>query len=491
MRKKQKQGSRYRFGMLGLFLIGIAFVGCEAEKDFLEESDNGKQMRRDITFEQFKKEIGQPKFSTKFSLSGSDLARSMEDFEIDTTNVKALETNFIVYSMKLEPKFVPEVYKFYNLLVYKDNGDEIVKQIMEFKPTTEIIGETEQEKYNYLQAASKQIIYSTKESNLTTFCVKTEIDMVCRCYGHTVFECNGCSLGWTWRIRVITVPCTNGGEGGGPGNGSNPGSPIGGSPSDGGGGGPSSTINNENAIIASPVVPGLDGVSAAIKNPCAKLKKFNTNNTIQQTLRILKEQSSGQAEHGNYISETTNTAGATYLSFPVIPQDSNNPYAININAGLSTGKVKGAMHCHTDPATTTMFPMFSAADLDILYQIADKHVPANNAVKDYTEYTVMLSVGSGHYALKLKNFSGDYYNLNHNILDFKKDLEEENKKIGHLASSNDLIKVFLKNLNEYFGNEVALYKATEGTDSNGLPVVTGWKEQTLNENNDILEINCP
>jgi len=354
----------------------------------------------------------------------------------------------------------------------------IVEEIIEFIPTTEITGETEQEIYNYLQTASKELIYSSKTLTTSSTCVTLGLVEVCNCLGHTRDECLGCTTGFRWTIRMITAECSTGGDGGGSGSGS----------------GASPTTNNEaeDQIIASTVVPGLDGEGAARKDPCAQLKKFNTNSTIQQTLRILKGHSSGQSELGNYISETTNTAGATYLSFPVIPQDPNNPYFLNINAGLTTGKVKGAMHCHTDPATTTMFPMFTAADLDILYQIADQHVPANNVTKDYSEYTVMLSVGSGHYALKLKNFSGNYYNLNHNLIDFKKNLEEENRSIGHMADSTLLIIAFLKNMNKYFGNEVGLYKATEGTDSNGLPVVTGWTEQTLNDTaDDIVEINCP
>ena len=46
-------------------------------------------------------------------------------------------------------------------------------------------------------------------------------------------------------------------------------------------------------------------------------------------------------------------------------------------------------------------------------------------------------------------------------------------------------------MNNYFGNEVGLYKATEGLDSNDQPIVTGWKEQTLNESGTLVTISCP
>ena len=253
------------------------------------------------------------------------------------------------------------------------------------------------------------------------------------------------------------------------------------------------TISNTNPenlheVLTTVVVPEIDKPN---NDPCSELKKFNTNNAIQQTLRILKEQSSGQAEHGNYISETTNSVGATYLSFPVIPQNPNNPNQLDITAGLTTGKVKGAMHCHTNPATTGMIPMFSAADFAALYGIADAHVPANNAEKDYAEYTVILSVGSGHYALKFKSFDGNYAIFNEKFSDFEKNLKKDCKKLGATASSSQQIKTFLKNMNNSFVDAVGLYKATETTGSSGISNITGWKEQALDENGEVFEINCP
>lgn len=254
----------------------------------------------------------------------------------------------------------------------------------------------------------------------------------------------------------------------------------------------SNQTNNQPTITNDPCNPSNDvGVlPPPEKTPCEELNKFNDNNTIQQSLQILKTQSTGVAERGNYISEITNSSGANYLSFPIIPQDPKNPNLLYIAGGLSTGKVKGAMHCHTNPSTTGMVPMFSAPDLEALYQIAYAHVPINNAEKDYAEYTVMLSVGSGHYALKLKNFSGNYAKFNTNIINFQKKLEKENEKLTSMAVSTDLVITFLKNINEFFGDEVGLFKATETIDANGLPKISGWKEQTLNENGYIIEIDC-
>lgn len=229
---------------------------------------------------------------------------------------------------------------------------------------------------------------------------------------------------------------------------------------------------------------------SVVKTPCSELNKTIKNQSIQLTLRILKGQSTGTAEHGNYISQTTNNVGVSYLSFPVIPQNLNKPNEVDIAAGLSSGNIKGAMHCHNNPATTNMIPMFSAADFAALHYIASKHIPPNNGIKDYSEYTVMLSVGSGHYAIKLKNFNGSYLNFNENFSKFEKNLVKDYDKLGAMVSSTSLTTAFLKNMNKYFGNAVGLYKANESTGTNGLSNITGWNEQTLNINGDIVEINC-
>ena len=45
-------------------------------------------------------------------------------------------------------------------------------------------------------------------------------------------------------------------------------------------------------------------------------------------------------------------------------------------------------------------------------------------------------------------------------------------------------------MTKYFGNEVGLFKAKEVTNTNGLSVITGWEEQTLNLGGDVAEIPC-
>lgn len=475
-----------RLKMFISFVLMIALIQSGCEKNLYDEHLQHKRIKTDINLSQFKRETGLNKISkhikikTNFNTNlerNSDGSYEVTDFIIDFDIIKRIEFNEkITYTLQIKP--IEEVSdRFFNIIYYFKDGWQT--NIVEIKPKQENLIQILNGTTEMIDGTLKTIFNSSTSSQ----------DCISYVYWYetcpqeapcTPSWCDGCI---TCVHRVTTIECYP-----------DPtilfldaGSSSGGNTSSGLGANPSS---NDNEIATTPVINSafLD----APKNPCSELMKLNTNNSIQQTLRILKGESSGQNEHGNYISETTNSLGATYLSFPIIPQNPNKPYELDIPAGLSTGKVKGVMHCHTDPASTLMFPMFSAADFAILYNIAYSHIPSNNATKDYSEYTVMLSVGSGHYALKFKNFNGDYNsNLNSNFNAFKTNLENDNMKIGHMANSNLLIQNFLNNLNKFFGNEVGLFKATESTDSNGLALVTGWKELTLDSTGTIIEIFCP
>lgn len=224
------------------------------------------------------------------------------------------------------------------------------------------------------------------------------------------------------------------------------------------------------------------------KNPCEQLNRIIPSSSIQQTLRILKSQSSGDDEYGNYIATTTNASGASYPSYPIVPRDPKNPHSLDIEAGLSAGNVKGVMHCHTNPEKGGV-PMFSPGDLRSLRSIARNH-NANGQEKNYAEYTVMLSVGSGHYALKFKDFNEFTNNYGANFDKFEKMLDLKYNKTGSTANSITLIKNFLNSLKDNNFSSVGLYKATETINANGISEISGWKEQMLDTNGNLTEIPC-
>lgn len=484
MTKKLKLLSKICIG-----LCLILFASCE--KDLYDEHLHQEKIKSTISLDQFKKETGFKDFSTsvniKHNISNaqrtSNGSYEFDDFIIDTKTINKVVINQkTTYTFQLVPKDIVND-RYFNIIYYYKNGWQ--SQILEIKPTPENLLNRKAGTTNKLEGSIRKIYQSNKYQ--TFFDCNDIVLLIQNCTGCTG-SCDECSI---CQYHITISICG--------GNAGvfyvNAGGSTGGNSSDAGGGAhgdASGSAPSDNEIQVAPVLNNtyLEGQQHE-KTPCSELYKYITNNSIQQSLRILKQQSSGNAEYGNFICETTNTAGATYLSFPIIPQDPKNPSQIDIKAGLANGNVKGAMHCHTDPASTTMFPMFSTADLGCLYQIAFQNIPVNNAPKEYAEYTVMLSVGSGHYSLKFKNFNGDYEaKLNANLADFKKYLESENLELTPMADSTLLIKAFLKNLNKYFGNEIGMYKATEGTDANGLPNITGWKEQVLNEVGDVIEIDC-
>ncbi|RBA28610.1 hypothetical protein [Flavobacterium tibetense] len=495
-----------------IFVLCCYFISCN-EDNLHEHNHNVKAgiKTTKISYTEFKKhikaftvvaDVNKQKSSSKLSKIVKD---TINGFTIDTREGLYIQyANLHSFTFPIYRDEATELLE--NLVLsYQNDGSYKVK-ILQYRLTPYEKVSLQNGQLKSIQNPIETIFLDNFDNNLVTqSCGYTTETIWVSCgsgeHNSTNIESWGsCNSNTPPRVYTVTKPIKCIDEGGSGSGGSNDDSIGSGSTSGGGGGGslgdsdyppeyPTIETDPEEYElgISSPVL----SIDKPISAPCNELSKLVTNNSIQQTLRILKGQSSGTSERGNYISETTNSLGATYLTFPVIPQNQNKPYEIDISAGLATGNVKGAMHCHTNPATTSMFPMFSAGDLMALYNIAYEHVPANNSVKDYAEYTVMLSVGSGHYALKFKNFSGDYISkLNTNFSNFQKDLETENINIGHLANSNLLIKTFLKNMNKYFGDEIGLYKATESIDSNGLPIITGWKEQTINSNGNVDEINC-
>ena len=199
-----KKRNIFYFTFLVCFLVILS--SCEAEKEFIDNANEGKNLKRQITFGQFKNEIGQPRFSKKFALATNANARGITDFEVDTTLVKSLESNYLVYSMNLEPKFEVTEDKFYNLVVYKDYSNEVVKQIVEYSPQNTIFPENDFETFSFLQSTATEVIYS---SRLTVEPICAEVITVdrCNCANHTVSECGGCSSGFRPVSELVIVPC--------------------------------------------------------------------------------------------------------------------------------------------------------------------------------------------------------------------------------------------------------------------------------------------
>ncbi len=266
-----KKRNIFYFTFLVCFLIILS--SCEAEREFINNAEDGKNLKRQITFGQFKNEIGQPRFSKRFSLATNANARSIADFEVDTTLVKSLESNYIVYSMNLEPKFEFTDDKFYNLVVYKDYSNEVVKQIVEYSPQNAIFPSNDFEAFSFLQSTATEVIYSSR-STVEPICTEVVTVDRCNCANHTVAECGGCSSGFRPVSELVIVPCSTGGSE--PDPLPDPYYPD--ETGDTGGG-------NDGAVAVDPVFPNFK------KTPCQKVKELlDSQPVFKQKLKALAPQ---------------------------------------------------------------------------------------------------------------------------------------------------------------------------------------------------------
>ena len=513
-------------------LFGLLAVSCENDESLVEEKVSPHNQDLPISVvtttyeeagEKFKQVSSKHELDNHIGLESHGSTQRRGDspgIVIISEVVKVIKQgDYTSFTMLIEPKDIASNI-FYNLTIEEVKG--VTKMfITKYVPTEAWLennnmpfhGQITTFRINDLQTALDRVdtpingggegggamTYPT-DCNGTVIATVIVNEIRCGC-GHDVAEnCDGCNISpqfpyLDYKTVYECVPNTPppGGNpftdppGGTPGTTNPPGGGTGGG--SGPGNTPPSPPGNDPSLTA-PVGPK-DGTASA-STPCGELKKLLPNNSIQLTLRIIKGKSSSSEEFGNYFAVTTNSAGATYTSFPIIPKDPEDPTKLSIGDGLDAGNVIGAAHCHTDPVSTKAIPMFSPRDLLGLWRIARRHQTTNNQPKDYSLYSVMLSVGSGHYALKFKNFQA-FENYIANIADpkkFEKDLNTRYYKSGVSATSDIHIKDFLTSINKFSLGGVGLYKATEETNTNGESIITGWKELSLNQNGTIAEVPC-
>ncbi len=441
-----------------LLLIVITLTSCETEKDFLRETEVGKKMAREISFEQFKQEIETPNFNTKITLSGLITERGIEDFEVDTTKVKSLEKDYIVYSLKLNPKFQIADNKFYNLLVYKDEMNNLVKDIIEFIPNSEFTGVNEEDFFNYLNTSSKEIIYSSKWTNISNICIEVVWELTCTCEGRHTFGDPNCTcnhFSQSSHFDFVVCPTAVGGNGTTPDYGDD-------------------TIysGGENGTIsAEPVLP-----TKNIDN-CGDLKVKSYDQNFKDKMNELKNNSIGTLEKGfqtfsgnpkyseKYSATIEDQSGVT------MPANTRNDYT-------------GFMHCHlsyTLLPEAGNFAIFTPDDFIRL--IMDLNIPDLQVDKLSIFMTCFNSGNYYTYSIKIKN-------MNEFIAMCTKLVEESDYFKGtwqnQIKPSNNpekQVNEFLKIMKQNgFNDAIELYKCDDNYQN--------WEQLTLDANNNTIKIKC-
>lgn len=187
------------------------------------KSQDGK-----ITFEMLKQQIGQPSLEKKVVISTNKNSNKNYSFTIDTTTIKKLTRERVVYSMVVSPNFIEDTIRNYNLLYFEKNG-KMQQLLIKFVPTT-----TWEENYkkgikrpfegkmiavsdfNLSKGTSK----STSQGELA-ICYQTNSIWLCNCANHRLgdSQCT-CDTGFSVNTETTIVPCElSGGAGAEPTNG--------------------------------------------------------------------------------------------------------------------------------------------------------------------------------------------------------------------------------------------------------------------------------
>lgn len=127
------------------FLLLIALIVLSScEKDLYENQIQNSNNKREISFEQFKKETGLNDFKTKIAIPknentlasrNSDGSYEISDFNIDTNFIKRLVVNQkTTYTFRIEPLERTNESLFNLIMFYKDGWQSL---ILELKPTQE------------------------------------------------------------------------------------------------------------------------------------------------------------------------------------------------------------------------------------------------------------------------------------------------------------------------------------------------------------------
>ena len=442
------------------FLVCFLFIlsSCEAEKEFIDNANEGKNLKRQITFGQFKNEIGQPRFSKRFSLASNANARGISDFEVDTTLVKSLESNYIVYSMNLEPKFEVTDDKFYNLVVYKDYSNEVVKQIVEYSPQNAIFPANDFATSNFLQSTATEVIYSSR-STAEPICTELVIVDRCNCDNHPVSICGGCNKGFTSSTELVIVPCSTGG-GTEPDPLPDPYYPD--ETGDTGGG-------NDGAVSVDPVIPTKN------KDNCNDLKSKSLNQDFKDKMDELKNDANGDVETA-FLTFANNPKYSTKYS--ATPQD---PSSIQMPLPSRTD-CTGYMHCHLNNPAKKNFAIFSPDDFiahDTLVGTSTNQQLVKNSMFLINEIKGTTNI----YAIKITNKAK--FDLMASQLEafygfYGRKWEE---KIKYNESPVNQVNQFLKFMKEKGWDDCfELYQS----DAN----YQNWEQLTLNSSNNTIKIKC-
>jgi hypothetical protein len=235
---------------------------------------------------------------------------------------------------------------------------------------------------------------------------------------------------------------------------------IGGNTNTGGSG------NNENdsgEVITVPTLPGIYS-EQGVDRPCESLHAMIINPALKAKLIELQGYTGLDYEKGFAFKQnaTTNAYG-----IPEVIPEGNVPNSLNMKPFVG-GIYVGAMHTHPRWLNEdSPIQMFGDGDLNYLFKVASKYrpIPSNNG--GYAKFFLTLTVASGTYCIKIKDylkFSGA-----RNGEKWDKIMEQLKKDYEQNAIDPENLQLTLLRTLEKLG--VGLYKANS--------TLTSWEELAI------------
>ena len=204
------------------------------------------------------------------------------------------------------------------------------------------------------------------------------------------------------------------------------------------GGGSGSTSNTTNTpVVTSPVVP-----PPTITKPCEELLKLTSNTNLKNIYtgpNGLQNKVNEEKEFGFAFSK-----GANYDTTVPVPSSTNYPNEINMSAAIG-GTIYGMAHTHPHH-TYGFFPMFSIEDIKYLLQVSRAYNTGGKP-RDYSIFTVTMTVPEGTFALKIKDVTAFYKALGNKYSDIEEEIKSKYEITG-TSNSHELAKVLLETIKD-------------------------------------------
>ena len=408
------------------------------------------------------------------------------NFTIADKPVKVLESAEVITYTILINRILKDNTFFENLVVEQFSDGEVRANIIKYTPFQPNIVQS------YFSATSfngnrtitpilyNDEMFSDPNAKISMYCYSVCV-LICHDlvaghadYSHPHTPDGGCVNSNSTTIDC-TVTCWDTG-GGGDGDDAGSGPPL---DTPGGGGGPTGNntpvgdpVNNcghcNVPVYTAPVLE--EEEIAPPKTPCEELQKLLNNTESVDALTFLEGKTSEDKEYGFAYEALPNSSDLD----EVHPIESlpNQPLKLRMGNYIG-GNFIGANHTHPRPSTSGAVPMFAADDIFWLYALSRAHLPgASNSQKDFSVYFLTLTVGSGTYAIKIKDNSKFLEFISNNYVEFKYSLERKFIELGQMTSASVLKKEFLKIINKNTNSGIGLYELNSDK--------TDWAELTFN-----------